>query len=130
MSQGPVFVVVENNQDYQDILKMAFKKSQVKGQLHFSYDSQTLFELLETLNEAPDLIVLDYELSTSNGLELARRIIQSEKWKEIPIVMFSFMENTKVKELAQHMGIKAFLAKPESYAGTIAMWNEMPGYLV
>lgn len=130
MSQGPVFVVVENNEDYQDILKMAFQKSQVSGQLHFSYDSQTLFELLETLNPAPDLIVLDYELSASNGLELARRIIQSKKWNAIPMVMFSFMENAKVREMAQHMGVKAFLSKPESYAGTIAMWNKMPEYLV
>ncbi len=128
MSQEPVFIVVENNEEYQDILKMAFKKSQTNGQLLFSSDSKQLFEWLEKLEVNPNLIILDYELTASNGLELAKRIFLSNEWNTIPVIMFSFLENETVKESALKLGIKAFIQKPDSYSGTIAFWNEINTY--
>ncbi|MDQ1090053.1 response regulator [Siphonobacter sp. SORGH_AS_1065] len=129
MIQIPVFVVVDNNTDYQSILKMAFHRSQTDGQLHFSEDANQLFDLLENLDSKPDLFILDYELSSSNGIEVAKRIIKSEKWKTVPIIIFSFLDSAKVKKQALELGIKAFIAKPESYNGTIEFWNAIRTYL-
>ncbi|MDR6197406.1 response regulator [Siphonobacter sp. SORGH_AS_0500] len=129
MIQIPIFVVVDNNTDYQRILKMAFQKSQIDGQLHFSEDASQLFDLLEKLDSKPDLFILDYELSSSNGIEIAKRIMQLEKWKTIPIIIFSFLDSAKVKKQALELGIKAFVAKPESYNGTIEFWNAIRTYL-
>ena len=62
------------------------------------------------LNEEIDIIVTDYEMPVMNGLEMSRKIRESDK--EIPIIFVSALEELEVMAEAIKIGINHFVKKP------------------
>ncbi|NJK59180.1 MAG: response regulator [Oscillatoriales cyanobacterium SM2_1_8] len=70
-------------------------------------------EALEQIQVSPpDIVVLDIVMPRMNGYELCRRLKESPKTKEVPVVMCS----TKGEEFDKYWGMKqgadAYIAKP------------------
>ena len=73
-------------------------------------EGQSFLNALET--EIPDLIILDIMLPGMDGMEILSKLKQSEKWKEIPVVMATAKgaEYDKVKGL--NAGADDYITKP------------------
>lgn len=81
----------------------------------------------------PDVIVMDPYLSTIDGVELTREIIEKRK-KAVKLVMFSSYACPELVKIAYKMGVHAFVLKEEpfkvlinavkqSYLGNIILSN-------
>ncbi len=59
-----------------------------------------------------DFIFLDWHLEQTSGIDFLKQLRESEKFKGLPVVMFSGVEGEESSQKAIQAGANAFLAKP------------------
>jgi len=62
--------------------------------------------------EKPDLIILDLMLPKMDGYKVCRMLKFDERYKKIPIIMFTARVQDQDKELGQEVGADAYITKP------------------
>jgi CheY-like chemotaxis protein len=76
--------------------------------------------LMEYINKAdlrlPDIIFLDLNMPCKNGRECLKEIKKSEKFRHIPIVIYSTSSNIKDIENAYNDGADLYVTKPNSFS--------------
>ena len=73
-------------------------------------DGVTALEVL--VDATPDLILLDIEMPRMDGFEFLENIRNSEKWKQLPVIMISSRSGAKHRKHAQDLGANGFIGKP------------------
>jgi len=68
----------------------------------------------------PDLILLDNIMPRMSGWELTRILKNDPKYKEIPIVMFSAMDDVKDKIEGFELGVDDYITKPFNFSEVLA----------
>ena len=68
--------------------------------------------LHEALEQPPALILLDLMLPGMSGWEVARRLRQSPRTRDVPVIAVSALARAQEREAAVHAGCDAYLAKP------------------
>jgi two-component system, cell cycle response regulator DivK len=63
-------------------------------------------------DHTPAVLLLDLDLPGIGGLELARELKSSERWRSIPIVVVSASVMTREQERAEAVGCEYFVEKP------------------
>ena len=97
--------------DEEDLRKMlAFRLEAVDYEVLQAVDGQ------EGLNKAradkPDLIILDLMLPKLDGFKVCRMLKFDEKYKHIPVIMFTARAQKNDEELGKEMGADAYITKP------------------
>jgi len=59
----------------------------------------------------PDLIVIDYKMQETNGLQAAGRILKF--LPDVPIVMFTLYKTDELERAAKKIGIRCVVGKEE-----------------
>lgn len=62
--------------------------------------------------KAPDLILTDHKMNEIDGIETIRRLRRLPTCAEVPIVMVTIIEDTKIRHAAFDAGVTDFLLKP------------------
>lgn len=62
--------------------------------------------------EKPDLIILDLMLPKMDGYKICRMLKFDERYKKIPIIMFTARVQDKDRKLGQEVGADAYITKP------------------
>ena len=62
--------------------------------------------------EAPHLIILDLMLPKLDGYKVCRMLKFDEKYKAIPIIMFTARAQESDKKMGQEVGADAYITKP------------------
>ena len=70
-------------------------------------DGSAVLEAAQRLQ--PDVVVIDLNLPTVNGLEACRQI--TEKHPEMKVILFTAMNDPDVRERAFELGASAFVSK-------------------
>lgn len=71
------------------------------------------FEALRLLpRQSFDLVITDINMPDINGLELIRFIRQSERHKELPILIISTQTSEQNRSRVYDLGANAFISKP------------------
>jgi len=89
---------------------VARKLMQCGYTVHTAMDGQQGLELI--LEVMPDLVVTDLQMPYMSGIELSARLWESEKTKDIPVIMLTargFAIEDQVRELGN---IRSLLSKP------------------
>jgi two-component system alkaline phosphatase synthesis response regulator PhoP len=99
-------LVLDDNEDILDIVQEALSYAQfeVKSVL----ESEELMAALEDFG--PDLVLLDYLVSGTNGGEICRQIKAHPKFNNIPVIIFSAYINSQ-HDLMNY-GCDAVMSKP------------------
>lgn len=83
-------------------------------------------EALELANqELPDLIITDYHMPGLSGLELCRRLKQSEKTAGIPAIMLTARGYCLEPQDTEKSGVLCMLSKPFSPRQLLATVNDV-----
>jgi len=99
-------LVLDDNQDILDIVHetLSYEKFDVKS----TSESTDVIPLLEQF--IPNLVILDYRVSGTNGGELCRQIKLHPDFKHVPVIIFSAYVN-HADELSAY-GCDAIINKP------------------
>ena len=68
----------------------------------------------------PDIILLDNIMPRMSGWELTRILKNDPKYKEIPIVMFSALNDVKDKVAGFDLGVDDYITKPFNFSEVLA----------
>lgn len=113
-------LVVDDDQESRDLL------SEVLGANGYSVevaeDGETLWHVLGRDGERA-VILIDLRMPGENGLDLLRKLQQKNVACDA-ILMTSFITGAE-REMAQELGVKAFLEKPFRLAELLRVVNEL-----
>ena len=101
-------LIVDDEEDLVMMLKMRLEAAGY--QTVAAHDGQAALEA--TRKEKPDLIILDLMLPKIDGYKVCRLLKFDEKYKNIPIIMFSARAQDADKELGEEVGANAYITKP------------------
>ncbi|MBX9687096.1 MAG: response regulator [Candidatus Obscuribacterales bacterium] len=73
-------------------------------------DTNRLFELIDDLN--PELLLLDINMPGVSGFDICRKLRDSKKWRELPIIFISARTDWETRVAAFECGGDDYLAKP------------------
>ena len=75
-----------------------------------AYDGQVGLDLART--DKPDLVILDLMLPKLEGYKVCRMLKFDEKYKHIPIILFTAKTQESDKKLGEDVGADAYVTKP------------------
>jgi chemotaxis family two-component system response regulator Rcp1 len=85
---------IEDNHAEIALIKQAMKSISIPYRINFVYDGVQALEFLQhksafRYNANPDLVMLDINLPRKNGYEVLQEIKQNNKFKKLPVIIFS-----------------------------------------
>jgi len=75
-----------------------------------AYDGQAGLD--KARSDKPDLIILDLMLPKIDGYKICRMLKSDEKYKNIPIILFTAQAQDLEKDLGEDSGADAYITKP------------------
>jgi CheY-like chemotaxis protein len=117
-----ILIVEDNPQDLELALR-ALKKAKLTNHIQVARDGAEALEFLfgegshdgRTVEDAPNVILLDLKLPKVDGLEVLRRVKSDPRTKNIPvIVLTSSKEQNDVVE-SYRLGVNSYIVKPVNF---------------
>ena len=109
IDNGPVLLVVDDNEDIRSFIKESFKETYQIIEAHDGKDG-----MQKALEHIPDIIISDIMMPNLSGIELCAQLKQDERTSHIPVVLLT----AKVDENSQHQGLETgaddYVLKPFS----------------
>lgn len=108
----------EDDPDDQELLTEVFAAIDNSFILFFVDNGEQLLSALEKLKDdnLPCLIVLDYNMPGMNGAEILGKLIEIERFKHIPRIVWSTSGSEKFKQDCLQLGALDYVIKPSNYA--------------
>ncbi len=103
-----IILLVDDEKDLVETLTYRLEANNYK--VIPAYDGQEA--LNKAKSEKPDLIILDLMLSKMNGYEVCQLLKFDEKYKHIPIIMFTARTQESDKKTGFEVGTNAYITKP------------------
>jgi CheY-like chemotaxis protein len=101
-------LIVEDAPDLQILLSRLFKGESYE--VSQAYNGQQAIDLLNSMSELPNLILLDLMMPVMDGVEFRQRQRKDPRFSSIPVVVMTADSNSQVK-IAQ-LGVTDFVRKP------------------
>lgn len=99
-------LIIDDDPDVITVLQLLLKK---KGyEVATAYREEEVFPQIDAF--MPNLIVLDVLLSGVDGRQICKKIKHTDKWKNIPVIMFS--AHPGAQKNMEDFGADDFLPKP------------------
>lgn len=119
---APDIVYIEDNNDFVDIVERAITQIDQKTTLKSIDDGNMALKALNQLAESktiPRLIMLDLNLPGLSGLDILRRVKETQPLRYIPVVVFSTSDNPTDIRTSLEFGANAYVTKPVGYLNLI-----------
>lgn len=107
---GRKILIVDDESSIRDMLRVALEMAEY--QVLEAGNAQEALGLI--VDEKPDLILLDWMMPGTNGIELARRLKRDEVTAEIPIIMLTAKSEEDNKIQGLEVGADDYITKPFS----------------
>lgn len=126
-------VLVEDSDDDERLSLRAIARSGVDcAVVVIRHGGEAISRLLASEGPAPSLIILDFQLPGSNGLEILRRIRHDKNLRFVPIVMFSSLGSESLVHDCMQAGANSFVQKPvdpvsyiDDLGSTVRYWTKV-----
>ena len=109
--------IVDDDADDLDIISQAFRECSMEVRLFTAQEATSVLPALEKLDEKnfPKVILLDINMPQISGKVLLSMIRQDQRFKHIPIVVFTTSNSQKDRADCMELGANSFLTKPVTY---------------
>jgi CheY-like chemotaxis protein len=114
-----IFFLADDDADDRELFGEALESLDSQVTCYMAIDGQQALDLLSTLtNHLPHVIFLDINMPVMNGWHCLKSIKLEEKYKNIPVIMYSTSSHQREVDIAIDMGALCFCVKPEKF-GTL-----------
>ena len=114
--QGPI-LVIEDDQDDQQILRLVFQELQYPNEILFFDDGEIAFKYLSTTAKEPFLIFSDINMPKLNGLQLRAKIVADLSVHLLTPFLFLTTSNNEGNVLEAYAKCaQGYFLKPNSYS--------------
>lgn len=119
MSNYFQILFVDDDKDDRLIMLEYFQQAQLDDKIYFLENGQKTMSYLESIVDdkyLPNLVVLDLNMPILSGVETLQRMKRSDRFKNIPVIIFSTLENESEKRKCLNFGAIDYIVKPMTYA--------------
>ncbi|RWW98763.1 response regulator [Flavobacterium cerinum] len=107
---------VDDDQDDQLLFQEALSEADSTAVYLSATDGVDLFEKLNTGKTAtPDLIFMDINMPKMNGIESLKELKRSERFKSIPVIMYSTSSSKEHQKICLESGAIGYVEKPNDF---------------
>ncbi|MDQ8195541.1 response regulator [Coraliomargarita sp. SDUM461004] len=132
------FVIAEDDEDDQFLIKEALESCGVRNPYVFVNDGVELLDYLnQELNqktadmEAPALIILlDLNMPRMDGREALRKLKADPVLRRIPVVILTTSKSDEDIVRSYESGVNSFVTKPVSFEGLVSVIAELKRYWI
>ena len=118
---GKKILIVDDEKDMLYAVKIQLEAQQFE--VLTASDGQAALD--KARSEKPDLIILDLMLPKIDGYKVCRMLKFDEKYKKIPIIMFTARVQDRDQKVGFEVGADAYITKPFESKVLLAKINEL-----
>jgi CheY-like chemotaxis protein len=111
-----LILLVEDDPDHELLTIRALKKSNLANEVRVARDGAEAIELIfgpEGLR--PTVILLDLKLPKVEGLEVLRRIRETEETRTLPVVVLTSSDEERDLVRSYQLGVNSYIRKPVNF---------------
>src|ERR1700733_10973439 len=116
MSESKLILLVEDDPDHELLTIRALKKSNIANDVRVARDGEEAINLLFGENPVhPQVILLDLKLPKVDGLEVLRRIRESDTTRMLPVVILTSSDEERDVVRSYQLGVNSYIRKPVNF---------------
>jgi DNA-binding response OmpR family regulator len=111
-----MILLVEDDPDHELLTIRALKKSNIANDIRVARDGEEAIEMLfgaEAIK--PQVILLDLKLPKVEGLEVLRRIRESDTTRMLPVVVLTSSDEERDLVRSYQIGVNSYIRKPVNF---------------
>jgi CheY-like chemotaxis protein len=111
-------LLADDDADDRTIMQDAMEELEANNVLCFAHNGEEALYILSndyTTEHQPALIILDLNMPKLNGTETLARIKDDDRFKTIPVIIYSTSLNPLEKEKCMRLGAHSYVTKPISF---------------
>jgi two-component system response regulator len=120
-----IVLLVEDNPDDEELTLMAFKHSKIANEVVVVHDGVEALEYLfganqssgDTVNELPQVMLLDLKLPRLSGLDVLKRIRSDPRTQLLPVVILTSSSEEEDILSSYRLGANSYVRKPVEFEG-------------
>jgi len=111
-----LILLVEDDPDHELLTIRALKKSNIANDIRVARDGEEAINLLFGENPlSPQVILLDLKLPKLDGLEVLRRVRESESTRLLPVVVLTSSDEERDVVRSYQLGVNSYIRKPVNF---------------
>lgn len=111
-----LILLVEDDPDHEMLTLRALKRSNIASQVLVARDGEEAIALLFGENPVrPQVTLLDLKLPKVDGLEVLRRIRESERTRLLPVVVLTSSDEERDVVRSYRLGANSYIRKPVNF---------------
>ncbi|MEJ7679854.1 MAG: response regulator [Segetibacter sp.] len=118
-------LLIEDDIDDVDLLKEALNENKVLYQMEVIMEGDKVYSYLQSVEDLPEIIVMDLNLPKIGGREILLEIKSSFNFTEIPIIVLTTSSSKEDIDYCNSLGISKYITKPTSIDGWDATINSI-----
>jgi DNA-binding response OmpR family regulator len=116
MADTKLILLVEDDPDHELLTIRALKKSNIANEVHVARDGEEAINILFGENRIrPQVILLDLKLPKVDGLEVLRRIRESDTTRMLPVVVLTSSDEERDVVRSYQLGVNSYIRKPVNF---------------
>lgn len=131
-----MILLVEDNPDDIEIIKLALLEGKVKARVSVVRDGVEALDFLFNRGEyadksqapKPSIILLDIKLPRLNGIEVLKEIKSNEKLRQIPVIMLTTSSNPKDIRDSYNYSANSYVQKPTNFKDFVELMKTIDTY--
>ena len=108
-------LLVEDNQSDIELTRRALQKIRIANELVVAEDGVDALDYLYRAQDQPALVLLDLKLPRVSGLDVLRRIRMEERFRYLPVVIFTTSSEEQDIIKSYDLGANSYMLKPVDF---------------
>ncbi|HEY8898672.1 MAG TPA: response regulator [Niastella sp.] len=112
-------MLAEDDEDDKWIFTEIMKELSADGNIRFQAvdNGVQIMQALENNPELPDLVILDQNMPQLNGKETLELIKKSDRFNQIPVIIYSTYNDSRLSKECVNIGATQIITKPDTFEG-------------
>ena len=119
-------LIVEDNPDDESLTQRGLRKSAVE--ITVARDGALALEMLEAMENLPDLVLLDLKLPKIDGSEVLRQLRNDARTSKLCVVVFTSSSEPADIARCYGLGCNSYVIKPVTYEDYIEAVHSIAAY--